>query len=79
MVTELYSIELEGSQKSLLSRAVQSNKPVKIAVTCGAPKIVSMAFGVAGLTYLDLRSADTGSSSSYGASFAPMFDETASW
>jgi hypothetical protein len=26
---------------------------VKIAVTCGAPKIVGMAFGVAGLTYLD--------------------------
>ena len=44
LVTASYSIELEGSQKSLLSSAVRSNKPVKLAVTCGAPKIVSLFF-----------------------------------
>ena len=44
LVTASYSIELEGSQKSLLSRAVLPNKPVKLAVTCGAPKIVSLFF-----------------------------------
>ena len=44
LVTASYSIELEGSQKSLLSRAVLPNKPVKLAVTCGVPKIASLVF-----------------------------------
>jgi hypothetical protein len=44
LVTVSYSIELEGSQKSLLSRAVLPNKPVKLAVTCGVPKIASLFF-----------------------------------